>query len=225
MQRSRSRVQGEPALPEPGLVLSELDLEIKRELISQAFLLVRPAPRNKTARLKRMWAPRDGTDYLPLDDNGHWILPGGPTRSEAARPDAPERCPAFMPLDFQEMAAPACLNYAQAHLSLYRWWVKSCGQGKHSLGQEKILRLLDHKGLVGNGEGTLFHDRVNAQLWLSKMWRELADGAHGLNIPQFIELAGRIGRMLSGFDADDAEGMSHIGGVLAYIAHGLCSDE
>jgi len=225
MQRSRSRLTtGEQPQPEHGMVLSELDLEIKRELISQAMLLVRPAPRNKTARLKRQWVPREGRDFIPLDDDGNWTLQGGAGRTEQARRDAPERCPAFVPLEFEELGAPACLQYAQAHLTLYRWWVKSCGQGKHSLGQEKVLRLLERKGLVGTGAGELFHDRVTAQLWLSKVWRDMSDGTFGLNIPQFIELAGKIGRMLSGFETDDVDGLSHIGGVLAYMAHGLCSD-
>lgn len=206
------------------MVVSELDLEIKRELVSQTLLLTRPAPRNKTARLRKTWAPRDGKDYLPLDENGAWTLPDRPARTEQQRPDAPERCPAFMQLDFEELAAPRCWEYAQAHLLLYRWWVKACGQGKQSMGQEKIMRLFERKGLVGAGEGTLFRDRVSAQLWLSKIFRDMSDGSFGLNIPQFIELAGKIGRMLLGFDADDVDGISHISGVLAYMSHGLCSD-
>lgn len=227
MARSRSRLSNdEPQQPGAGLVTSELDLEIKRELVSQAMLLARPAPRNKCTRLRRLWEPRqpEVKDFLPLDEDGTWSLPGRPQRSEAARRDAPEQCPAFMPLDFQELAASKVLDYSQAHLALFRWWAKSCGQGKHSLGQEKVLRLLERKGLVSSGEGSLFHDRVNAQLWLSKMWRDMSDGTFGLNIPQFIELAGKIGRMLAGFDADDVEGFSHISGVLTYMAKGLCSD-
>lgn len=220
LQRSRSRLS-EPPQPEAGLVVSELDLEIKRELVSQTLLLTRPAPRNKTARLRRTWEPRDGKDYLPLDEDGAWTLPNRPQRTEQKRPDAPERCPAFMQLDFQELAAPKCWEYAQAHLLLYRWWAKSCGQGKQ-MGQEKIMRLFERKGLVGAGEGTLFRDRVSAQLWLSKIFRDMSDGSFGLNIPQFIELAGKIGRMLSGFDADDDDGISHISGVLAYMSNGLC---
>lgn len=223
LSRSRSRLS-EPPQPEAGMVVSELDLEIKRELVSQTLLLTRPAPRNKTARLRKTWAPRDGKDYLPLDENGAWTLPDRPARTEQQRPDAPERCPAFMQLDFEELATPRCWEYAQAHLLLYRWWVKACGQGKQSMGQEKIMRLFERKGLVGAGEGTLFRDRVSAQLWLSKIFRDMSDGSFGLNIPQFIELAGKIGRMLLGFDADDVDGISHISGVLAYMSHGLCSD-
>merc|ERR1719498_810672 len=116
-----------------------------------------------------------------------------------------------MELNLDELAAPRCVEYARAHLSLYRWWVRSCRQGKNTLGQEKVLRQLDRKGFVGSSEGSLFHDRVSAQLWLSKMWRDMADG-FGLNIPQFIELAGKIGRMSLGYDADDVEGLSHISG-------------
>jgi len=207
------------------MIVSELDLEIKRELVSQAMLLARPAPRNKCARLRKQWEARDGRDFLPLDEEGEWVLGTKPLRTELTRCDAPaEQCPAFIPLDFKELAAPRCLQYAQAHLALYRWWVKSCGQGKASLGQEKVLRLLEKKGLLGAGESNLFPDRVAGQLWLSKMWRDMSDGTFGLNIPQFIELAGKIGRLLSGFDAEDVEGCSHISGVLAYMAAGLCSD-
>lgn len=225
MQRSRSRLSETPEPPAAGLVVSELDLEIKRELVSQTLLLTRPAPRNKTARLRRTWEPRHGTDFLPLDDHGAWTLPDRPARTEQQRPDAPDRSPGFMHLDFEELAAPRCWEYAQAHLLLYRWWAKSCGQGKQSMGQEKMMRLFERKGLVGaGGLPYIFHDRVSAQLWLSKMFRDMSDGSFGLNIPQFIELAGKIGRMLLGFDADDVDGISHISGVLAYMSHGLCSD-
>lgn len=225
MQRSRSRIStGEAPQPEPGMVMSELDLEIKRELVSQALLLSRPAPRNKTLRLRKQWEPRDGNHFLPLDDDGRWTLPGRPPRTEVARQDAPERCPALVPIDFEESAAPRALEFSQAHLHLYRWWARSCGQGKNTLGQEKVLRQLERNGLVGSGAGQIFPDRVSAQLWLSKQWRDLADGAYGLNVPQFMELAGKIGRMLTGIDADDVDGLSHISGILEYMAHGLGTD-
>lgn len=206
------------------MVMSELDLEIKRELVSQALLLARPAPKFKTARLKRQWVQRESTDFIPLDDNGQWSLPGQPLRTEAARPDAPDRCPAFVALDFEELASPRVLEYAQAHLQLYRWWVKTCGQGKNSLGQEKVMRLLERKGFVGSAVKCLFPDRVTAQLWLSKLWREMTEGNFGLNVPQFIDFAGRVGRMLLGMDSDDSESLSHISGILEYVAQGLCSD-
>merc|ERR1719401_984224 len=187
------------------MVFCELDLEIKRELVSQAFLLARPAPKFKTARLKRQWVPREterneASALIPLGDDGQWCLPGKPLRTEARRPDAPDRCPAFVTLDFEELASPRVLEYAQAHLQLYRWWVKSCGQGKNSLGQEKVMRLLERKGYVGSSVRCLFPDRVTAQLWLSKLWREMTEGNFGLNVPQFIDFAGRLGCRMLGMD-------------------------
>jgi len=206
-------------------VTSELDLEIKRELVTQAMLLARPAPRNKTSRLKKQWEPRSSSELIPLSDTGVWMLPGRPLKTEAVRPDAPDRCPALVALDFASLAAPKVLEYARAHLSLYRWWSKSCGQGKNTLGQEKLMRQLERRGCIGGKEeDSLFPDRVTAQLWLSKKWRDMTDGNYGLNLPQFVELAGKVGRMLEGFDPEDVEAVSHFSGVLQYMGRGLCSE-
>jgi len=52
----------------------------------------------------------------------------------------------------------------------------------------------------------------------------MTDGNYGLNLPQFVELAGKVGRMLEGFDPEDVEAVSHFSGVLQYMGRGLCSE-
>eukprot|EP00930_Biecheleria_cincta_P007116 TRINITY_DN108263_c0_g1_i1.p1 TRINITY_DN108263_c0_g1~~TRINITY_DN108263_c0_g1_i1.p1 ORF type:complete len:1395 (+),score=287.84 TRINITY_DN108263_c0_g1_i1:116-4300(+) len=191
--------------------VSELDLLIKRELVAQVLLLVRPAPHNKASRLKRAWQTTnkeksgDKMELVALDDDGRWVMPSRrPTRAEQFRWDAPDRCPAFEPIDFEELAAPEVMEFARSHLQLYRWWQKSCGQGRDSLGQAQSLRMLEKCSLVGNVEGALFPDRVAAQLWLSKAWRDLASGNFGLNLPQFLQLASRLGVLLLAQGGDRA---------------------
>jgi len=216
---------------EKEFVTSELDLEIKRELVVQALLLTRPAPQNKVARLKKQWKPRGAGEIIALDDEGKWALSQKATKAETVRPDAPERCPALEPIDFEDLVAPEVWEYAQAHLSLYRWWVRSCGNGRDSLGQAQVQRLLEKSGLIGESGGAVFPDRISCQLWLSRVWRELAPGAFGLNLPQFVLLCGRIGQMLEGTpkpDEDDDDDcapssrQSHLKGVLAFTRKGLC---
>ncbi|CAE8612104.1 unnamed protein product [Polarella glacialis] len=199
-------------------VVSELDLLIKRELVAQALLLVRPAPLGKATRLKRKWEPRDKTELVPLNDDGLWALPGKPTLSEAVRHDAPERCPALEAIDFEALAAPEVSEFARAHLLLYRTWGKCCGQGRDSVGQAQILRLLEKCSMVGTGDG-IFSDRVAAQLWVSRAWRDLANGNFGLNLPQFIALAGKLGLMVAGGAASDMEiARGHdVAGILTFI--------
>jgi len=218
----------EGARVERPVITSELDLEIKRELVCQALVLARPAPQNKTVRLRKQWEPREGRDHLlPLDDSGEWVLPTRPCSIESARPDAPERCPALEALDFAKSAAPEVTEYAEAHLQLYRCWARSCGQEKESLGQLQLLKLVERGGLVG--PGALFQDRVAAQLWVSRVWRDLAEGAYGLNLPKFVHLAGRIGRMLlegTQADADDGDGGQGLrAGAMEFVGRGLCSTD
>lgn len=189
----------------PPQVTSELDLEIKRELISQALMVSRPAPQNKTVRLKKLWEkdPRV-EDLVPLDDNGAWVLPGKQMRACAVRGDAPDRCPALETLDFEALAAPEVMEYAKAHLALYRCWVRSCGQGKGTLGQAQMLRLMERVSMVGHG--CVFADRIGAQLWVSRMWRDIAPGSFGVNLPQFVTMASKLGRMLNGIPDAEKEG-------------------
>eukprot|EP00927_Polykrikos_kofoidii_P030196 TRINITY_DN26020_c0_g1_i1.p1 TRINITY_DN26020_c0_g1~~TRINITY_DN26020_c0_g1_i1.p1 ORF type:complete len:1011 (+),score=158.42 TRINITY_DN26020_c0_g1_i1:300-3035(+) len=186
------------------LTTSELDLEIKRNLISHAFMLSKPAPQNKTVRLKRLW-DTDGRveDFVPLDDSGKWALSGKQPKAAAVRSDAPDRCPALEIVDFASLAEPQVVRYARAHLALYRMWTRNCGQGRDSLGQPQMLRLMERLNLVG--QGALFSDRIAAQLWLSRMWREVASGAYGLNLPQFVGLVGRLGRMILGISEAEGE--------------------
>lgn len=205
-------------------VISPLDLEIKRELVSQALLLVQPAPMSKVARLRKKWQQkqdgmRDAAE-LPLDDDGAWALPWKPTACEAVRPDAPGRSPALEALHFDELVAPDVLEYARAHLSIYRCWSRNCGM-QETLGQAQVLKLLERGGVVSD----VFQDKVSAQLWLTRIWRSAAVGAFGLSFPRFVCLASRIGKLLiAGCDApeDEEDAPSHIQGVLEFVRRGLC---
>ena len=60
-----------------------------------------------------------------------------------------------------------------------------------------MLKLLERRGFVGPEK--LFSERISAQLWLTKVWRVAADGAFGLDLPQFVRLASHLGMMLDGF--------------------------
>lgn len=206
-------------------VVSELDLEIKRELVVQALLLAKPAPQNKTSRLRKQWEPRNvdvcPRDIVPLNDEGRWQLPGNAKRAEAVRPDEPSRCPALEALEFHRLVAPRVWEYMEAHLALFRCWSKGCGQGREQLGQAQVLRLLERGGLVG--AGCIFSDRVSAQLWLSRMWRDIAGGTFGLSLPQYVILVGKIGQMLAG-DTDGEGSVSPIAGVLECVSRGVFSD-
>lgn len=205
-------------------VTSELDLEVKRELVTQALLLARPAPQNKTSRMRRMWQgqhARDSKDLVPLDDEGVWSLSTKQTRAEATRPDAPEKCPAMVALDFEELAAPEVIEYARAHLSLYRFWTRSCGPGKETLGQAQMVRLVERGGLVGSGG--IFADKVTAQLWFARNWRDAAGGAFGLNLPQFVTLVGRLGAMMAsgGAGEEDPNRQKVIAGVMEFMSRNV----
>merc|ERR1712039_431219 len=139
----------------------------------------------------------------------------------SARADAPQLCPALEPLDFEALVAPEVSGYARAHLCLYRWWRRRCSQGQNTLGQAQMLKLMDRGGLLG--AGALFQDRVSAELWLSRLWRDVTGGAFGLNLPQFVGVAGKLGQMLVGdvgtgaVDATDVSGLGHIEGVLEFV--------
>lgn len=229
--QSRSRAGGgeskrDSSKDKDSIVVSELDLEIKRELVVQALLLARPAPLNKTTRLKKQWRARNITsdNIVPLTDQGTWALGGKPTRAEGVRQDAPDRCPALEAINFEALAAPEVLEYAKSHLLLYRLWTRGCGTGRDSLGQAQVMKMFEKGGLVGDGN-SLWSDRVTAQLWLSRVWRELAPGVFGLTLPQFVTLAGRIGRMLqSGGVAVDQEPLPSkpfIPGVLEFTRRGF----
>jgi len=213
---------------------SELDLEVKRELVCQALLLPKPAPQTKVARLRRQWQegePRSGQlDAVPLDDGGAWVAVARPMRAEAVRPDAPERCPAMEALDFEALAAAEVAEYAQAHLALYRCWRRSCGASQDTLGQERMLKLIERGSLIG--AGGLFPDKVTAQIWFSRIWRDVAEGAFGLRLHQFVRLVGRLGRMLAegpaalaaDAAAEDADGSRRIEGVLEFVRRGLADE-
>eukprot|EP00747_Dinoflagellata_sp_TGD_P068004 gnl/TRDRNA2_/TRDRNA2_155526_c0_seq3.p1 gnl/TRDRNA2_/TRDRNA2_155526_c0~~gnl/TRDRNA2_/TRDRNA2_155526_c0_seq3.p1 ORF type:complete len:162 (+),score=29.67 gnl/TRDRNA2_/TRDRNA2_155526_c0_seq3:223-708(+) len=156
---------------------------------------------------------------IPLDDAGDWRAPFKASRAEAVRPDMPSRCPAFERLDLAELAAAEVVEYAEAHLKLYRCWRRCCGPSQDTLGQVQALKLFERGGLIGS----TFPDRVAAQLWISRVWRSAADGNFGLNLPQFVRFAGRLGRMLAGgawSEDDDDAGLT--AGVIEFVGRGLC---
>jgi len=140
-------------------------------------------------------------------------------------------------LDFEDLVAPEVQEYSIAHLQLYRWWLRACGNSRDSLGQAQVQRMLERNGLVG--DSTLFADRVSTQLWLSRAWRELAPGNYGLNLPQFVSLASRLGLMLeggntgnggaastsNGSDSEDSlpPRPNHLSGVLTFYRRGLAT--
>lgn len=202
-------------------VTSELDLEIKRSLVIQALLLAKPASQVKVARLRKLWRQEgpSSQETLPLDDSGIWVLPTKPSKAEKLCPDAePETCPAFEVLDLPSLASGEVVEYAEFHLQLYRLWGRACGLSQDSLGQAGLLKLLERAGLIGSTG--LFPDRVSGQLWLARVWRDATDGNFGLSLPQFVLVAGRLGRLLLAGCTDpepsEEDGPSQIQGVEAF---------
>lgn len=212
---------------ESKVITSELDLQIKRELVCQALLMVRPALPAKATRQRKLWLEkniesRTNAEIIPLNDEGAWIGLAQPSRVETPRPDAPERCPALLPLDIEALVESELIEYVAAHLSLYRCWRRSCASSQGTLGQVQFVKLVERAGLVGTG--AVFADRIAVQLWVQKAWREI-DGAYGVNLPQFVSVAGRLGKMLLGDPIDeDGETASHIQGVLEFVRRGLCGE-
>eukprot|EP00933_Yihiella_yeosuensis_P056049 TRINITY_DN55025_c0_g1_i1.p1 TRINITY_DN55025_c0_g1~~TRINITY_DN55025_c0_g1_i1.p1 ORF type:complete len:230 (-),score=46.12 TRINITY_DN55025_c0_g1_i1:29-718(-) len=219
--------------------VSELDLAVKRELVCQALLLSKPAPQSKVLKLRKKWKSESGRfvpDVIPLDDSGQWVLPVKQTSLEAVRPDSVvDNCPALESLDFSELAAPMVLEYSHAHMAMYRCWRRSTALSQDTLGQAQFLKLLDRcGGIIGAGE--LFPDKVAAQLWLTRIWREAAEGNFGLSLPQFVDLASELGRLLLGgkpmlpasaasaalSQDEDDDNPSKMAGLLEIVSRGLC---
>lgn len=223
------RLGSEPGERERTVITSELDLEIKRELVSQALLISRPAPQIKVSKMRKIWnQEQHAPEAVPLDDSGTWLPPQRQSRMEAVRADAPERCPALEALDFDVLAASEVCEYAHSHLALWRCWRRNCGTSQDTLGQAQMLKILERSNLVGNAGDAVFPDKVAAQLWLLRVWRKASDGAFGLRLPQFVELIGKLGCMLlsGGLAADEdlSEASEHgrIEGVLEFVRRGLC---
>jgi len=200
------------------MVTSPLDLEIKRELVAQALLLAKPAPQNKVSRLRKQWMSEDAEAHesVPLNDKGTWI--SAKATHPEVRHDAPERCPCLEALDFEDLVIPEVSEYARAHFDLYRIWLRSCGPGQSSVGQAQMLKLLERRGLVGAGQ--LFAERIEAQLWLTKVWRTAADGAFGLDLPQFVRIASWLGAMMRGEEVEVQSERAPVSGLLEFVRSG-----
>lgn len=207
-------------------ITSPLDLEIKRELVAQALLLARPAPMVKVSRLRKQWLTDVPSlrEVAPLDDAGEWVKVVPEELRPEVRSDAPERCPALEALDFEGLVTPDVLEYSRSHLALYRAWFQGCGPAQSTLGQAQLVKLLERRGFVG--PKLLFQERLAAQLWLTKIWRSVADGAFGLDFVQFVHVVGRIGDLLlAGDEAAEAGAAaeSHalsVRGVLEFTRRG-----
>jgi hypothetical protein len=109
--------------------VSELDLAIKSELISQALLLVNPLRHRLALQGRIAWLEETGgsrripmgmtpsvDEAIPLDDDGRPVESG---TNLIPRPDRPDKCPALCPLDFERQPA---FSYVQNHLQAYRIW-------------------------------------------------------------------------------------------------------
>jgi len=233
MTRRQTREAGQEKQKEKKkMVSSPLDLEIKRELIAQTLLLARPAPQSKVFKLRNQWCGEAAPDPqelepLPLDDSGDLVTNGSRAAASdypAVRPDAPGRCPAMEPLDFGELVAPDVVNYAKAHLALYRLWAKSCGPGQSTLGQVPLEKIIDRRGFVGSGRP--FTDKIHVQLWLTRKWRDFAAGSFGLDFQQFVQVAGCLGSMLGNAGvapatdaAEQPDSCMLLRGVLDFVNH------
>lgn len=109
--------------------VSELDLAVKAELISQALLVVNPLRHRLALQGRIAWFEENGgsrrlpmgmtvpvDEPIPLDDDGH---PVEGITLDHLRPDRPDKCPALRPLDFERQPA---FRYVQNQLQAYRIW-------------------------------------------------------------------------------------------------------
>lgn len=110
--------------------VSELDLAVKAELISQALLVANPLRHRLALQGRIAWCEvMNGSrrlpmgtvlaadEPIPLDDDGH------PVHESATltlpRPDRPDKCPALRPLEFERHEA---FGHVQNQLQAYRIW-------------------------------------------------------------------------------------------------------
>lgn len=121
----------DPSEGGPKTEVSELDLAVKAELISQALLCANPLPHGKALRRRIAWFEEMSAgcgrsrltvcpttdEPIPLDDDGNPIHEG--ISMAPMRPDQPRLCPALQELDFTNHAAYA---YVRAHVGAYRIW-------------------------------------------------------------------------------------------------------
>lgn len=189
--------------------VSELDLAVKAELISQALLCANPPPHGACLRKRLAWLDALGSfskvhgasppvdEPLPLDDDGE-LVSGVTATTAAPRPDRPGRCPALRPLDFD--AHPAAMSYVRTHLRAYRVWRHYAFQPPGSLplrhqsqrrylgfGRHQFRALCEAAGLVGPGgspgaaeDGPCWPDRATAELFVTRVLRGVsAEEAQG----------------------------------------------
>merc|ERR1712242_205693 len=112
-------------------------------------MLVNPATRNTVKRVSKEEAGRqmvDRREWIPLDDEGDWALPG-PPRANALRPDVLEGSPAMAEIDFKGLTYPEVREFASAHLLICRWWLELCGD-EQLLAPDKIREWLVSGGVL-----------------------------------------------------------------------------
>lgn len=149
--------------------VSELDVAVKAELLSQALLVANPLPHRLALQGRISWL--EGTNAvrrapigvgppidepIPLDDSGNLVHESA--SFTAPRPDRPDKCPALQPLKFESHKA---FGHVQSHLLAYRIWrhfafhpsgsyALKDGQARRYLGftRTQFRQLCDAAGLV-----------------------------------------------------------------------------
>eukprot|EP01065_Artemidia_motanka_P019965 TRINITY_DN23898_c0_g1_i1.p1 TRINITY_DN23898_c0_g1~~TRINITY_DN23898_c0_g1_i1.p1 ORF type:complete len:741 (+),score=158.91 TRINITY_DN23898_c0_g1_i1:76-2298(+) len=194
--------------------ISGLDEQIKTELVCQALLCVAPLPHRKAVRQRRRWLCECEMNYdgyqraactgepLPLSDSGEYYA-----SCHAPRPDAFERCPALVPLDWAAVPA-ACREHSERHLLLCRTFRAAVARASGQLGRPQLSRMLERVGLIGNTERGCQWDRASADVLLVGLWRTLPRDADGRpcgscpDFPTFLRILAHLGRALPGRSGD-----------------------
>jgi len=226
--------------------VSELDLAVKAELISQALLVSNPlrhrsALHGRIAWLEVMHVSRSMPggfsppvdEPIPLDDNGKLVYDNAAL--VLPRPDRPDKCPALQPLDFQRHPAFA---YVMNQLLAYRIWrhfafnppgSTALREGQayrryHGFGRQQFRQFCEATELVARDcdRGQSFSmycwpDRAAAELFWSRCGAE--EGQMALDFPRFLRrIVLPVGEALMGNFADDVSDP-----LEAFIVHVMTS--
>jgi len=195
--------------------VSELDLAVKAELISQALLVANPlrhrlALQGRIAWLEDMAPCRKimpgvyplVDEPIPFDDDGQPVHDG--VNHLVSRPDRPDKCPALRPLQFTPHPA---YTFVQNQLQVYRVWRHfsfnppgSCplreGQSRRYLGfgRTQFRQLCDVAFLIASGPQRWDDEDPHlVPCWPDKVTAELFWSRHealagntALDFPRFL---------------------------------------